>query len=133
MDGWGLHIRYSFFKLIRNVCKISPYARSLGYSDHGSVNAWTWCVITRSRRNWVLGHKLLRFVTNVRDCYVLTHLLTDSCHVPLAFQSTFACHAEVLVLTGSWAIEYKSFDEVLVENFIYLIKMHPALYLSAHK
>jgi hypothetical protein len=118
-DGrmWSARTVFFFFKLIKNVCKISPRARSHGYSGHGPVNAWTWYVITRSHRNWLLGHKLFRFVKNARDCYVLTHLLTDSCHAPLAFQSTFACHAEVLVLTGLWAIEYKSFDDVLFENF----------------
>ena len=80
------------------------------------MNAWTSYVITSSRRNWLLGHKFLRFVKYVRDCYVLMHLLTDSCHVPLAFQSTFARHAEVLVLTGLWAFEYKSLDDVFVAN-----------------
>jgi len=108
---------FFFFKLIKNVCKISSRARSRGYSYHGSANAWTWYIITISRRNWLLGQKLLRFVKNVWDCYVLTHLLTDSSHVPLPFQSTFACHAEALVLTGFWAIECKTFDYVLFENF----------------
>jgi hypothetical protein len=46
-----------------------------------------------------------------------TFIITEPCHAPLAFQSTSACHALLLVQAGWFsAIHYKSFNDILVAD-----------------
>jgi len=66
-------------------------------------------------------------VLNDPNCYMIMHVSLLTCHVPPILQLIFACHADLLVSSGSFPAMGYEFIDILVCKYDSVI-MHPALY-----